>query len=255
MKEQLEAIKNPRAGNREDNSFWKVEVGDHQFRLLTLPSGDIMRDYHWHYNLNGKNYLCAKKSFNKDCPVCDLASNIWKEYVESQEKGAADESLKDMAKELFASKRFYFPVLVRGLESEGAKVYSCGTKAAEQIFQIALDPDNSDMFDAKKGFDLKLTYALSNPKDRRTASTTITPSRKSSALLEGASKEEIEALFASIPDFDTLFEAPNPDDVVSDLDSYITAMDDTVSDSIGTEQYSAESTSPVKAAFERLQAE
>lgn len=253
LQKQLDQIKNPRSSSsNDDNLFWRLTEGDHQIRLLALENGDIMRNFHWHYGVNGKNYLCAKQSFNKECPICDLASNIWNEFTATRDNGTPDDSLKEAAKELFASKRFYFPVLVRGMEDEGPKVYSAGSRAAEQIFQIATDPENEEMFDPQKGFDLKVTYKLQNPDDRRTASTTINASRKTSPLLEGASKEELEEFYASIPDFDELFNIPDPNDIRSELDSYIAQMSGVVSDDVGTEQYSD---SPVQAAFERLQAD
>jgi len=246
LRAQLKAIKNP---GGDDNGFWKLSVGDHQVRLLTLPEGQIKADYHWHYGVNNKNYVCAKRSFNKDCPICDLASDIWKSYTETN-----DESLKELAKDLFANKRFYFPVLVRGQESEGPKIFSCGVKAAEQILEIVLDDENEDLFDAQKGFDLKVGYKLSNPNDRRTASTTIKVSRKSSPLLEGATEEELEELLASVPDFTTLFDVPDPEAIVADLDAYIGSLDTTTQDTVGTTKYSgdADEDNPVKAAFAKL---
>lgn len=260
MKEQLDGIQNPKSGgSSSDNMYWRLEPGTHSVRLLVLSSGDIMKDFHWHYGINGKSYLCAKKSFHKDCPICDLASSIWNEYAAGRDANPPkpDESLKEMAKELFASKRFYFPVLVRGLEDEGPKVYSCGSRAAEQIMALAVDPDNADMFDTEKGFDLKITYSLSNPNDRRSASTAITASRKSSPVLKGATPEQLQELFDAIPDFDGLFELPDPDDITKDLDSYISSLDETTNSSLGTAVYATteEESSQVLDAFKRLAAD
>jgi len=253
MKEQLAALKDNRSINSSGGPsvFWKLTPGDHDIRVLLYDDDQFSREFHWHYNVNGNRYLCAKKSYGKECPVCDLASEIWNQYVATEQAGNPDDSLKETAKELFSSKRYYLPVLVRDLEDEGPKLYSCGVRALEQILSIALDDESKDMFDPKKGFDLKVSYSLANPNDRRSASTTINRRVKTSPLFsEGPVNDEtVEELRAEITGPEDVFELPDIEAIRADLDSVFGAA----SDDAGTAKYAAEE-NDVTAAFAKLQA-
>ena len=116
MKAKLEASKNPQA-RKEDNTKWRPSEGDQTLRILSTADGDPFKEFHFHYNV-GKNpgILCPKKNHGEDCPICEFASTLWRQGVESD-----DATLKNEAKKLFVRKRFYSPIVVRGKESEGVK--------------------------------------------------------------------------------------------------------------------------------------
>ena len=67
------------------------------------------------------------------CPICDFASKLWRDGVEND-----DSTLKNEAKKLFARKRYYSPVLVRGNESEGVKIWAYGKTAYETLLGYVL---------------------------------------------------------------------------------------------------------------------
>ena len=149
MRAKLEASKNPQA-RKEDSTKWKPSEGDQTLRILPTADGDPFKEYHFHYNV-GKNpgILCPKKNFGEQCPVCDFASALWKEGVENN-----DDNAKREAKKLFVRKRYFSPILVRGEEQKGVRIWSYGKMAYETLLGLVLDPDYGDISDPETGTDI-----------------------------------------------------------------------------------------------------
>jgi hypothetical protein len=136
MRAKLNASKN---GNKpkENNTKWRPSEGDQTIRILPTADGDPFKEFHFHYNV-GKNpgIMCPKRNHGEDCPICDFASKLWKDGVEND-----NATLKSEAKKLFVRKRYYSPILVRGKETEGVKIWSYGKTAYETLLGYVLDPD------------------------------------------------------------------------------------------------------------------
>ena len=120
MRAKLEKSKNG-GKKKSDGTKWRPQQGDQTIRILPTADGDPFKEYHFHYNV-GRNpgILCNKRTHGEDCPICDFASKLWREGVDNN-----DEVAKKEAKQLFARNRYYSPILVRGMESEGVKVWAC----------------------------------------------------------------------------------------------------------------------------------
>ena len=71
-----------------------------------------------------------------------------------------DDELKKQAKSLFSRQRFASPVLVRGEESKGVKVWSYGKRAYETLIGYVLNPEYGDITDVDEGTDITLNYTL-----------------------------------------------------------------------------------------------
>jgi hypothetical protein len=207
MKSKLASLNNN--GNR--NSFWKPQDGDTTIRIVPTSDGDPFREFWFHYNV-GKNpaFLSPKKNFGEQCPLDDFVRSLYQQ--------GDDESIK-MAKSLNARQRFFAPVLVRGQEGEGVKVWGFGRTAYQELLQLVLNPDYGDITDVEAGTDLVITYG--KPAGAQFPQTTITPRRKPSALSD--SSEQIKEYLDSVPDFDDLFEdsRKTPEEVQSLLDEFL----------------------------------
>jgi hypothetical protein len=105
---------------------------------------------------------------------------LWREGVDNN-----DEVAKKEAKQLFARNRYYSPILVRGMEDEGVKVWAYGKTAYQTLLGYVLDPDYGDITDPDSGTDIVLNYDVpgtpgSFPK------TTLKPRRRPSILCDDA---------------------------------------------------------------------
>ena len=242
MRAKLEASKHGNKSKSNDTK-WKPEQGDQTIRILPTKDGDPFKEYHFHYNV-GKNpgIMCPKKNYNEECPICDFASKLWKEGVENN-----DDVAKREAKKLFVRKRYYSPILVRGQESSGVKVWAYGKQAYETLLGYVLDPDYGDITDPESGTDIVLNYDIpgtpgSFPK------TTLKPRRRPSVLCDD-DIADCETLLSSIPDIGSLFERKTTADVQALLNEALSA-DGSEGKTSETHKYGEKDA--VDAAFDKL---
>jgi len=151
-------------------------------------------------------------------------------------KEGSDESIK-MAKDLSARQRFFAPVLVRGEEDKGVRLWGFGKTAYKELLNLVLNPEYGDITDTDEGTDLTINYG--KPPGAQFPQTTITPRRKPSRLTE--SDEEIAKFLDQIPDFDTVFERKTPQQVQTMLDEFLLSEDDAEDVSTESNKYSSSS--------------
>lgn len=223
MRAKLAALSG--GNSKSKSSFWRPQDGEQQIRIVSTPDGDPFKNYHFHYNLgNNAGFLCPKKNFGDDCPVCSFASSLYSE--------GSDES-KNMAKSLFPRMRFFSPVLVRGEEDLGVRAWGYGKMAYESLLNLVLNPEYGDITDPLEGTDLKLTYG--KPPGASYPQTSFMPARKTSKLCSDMTDEQCQDLVDTTPDFNTLFDRKSTADVQAMLDSYLS--DDATSEAASTETH------------------
>ena len=239
MRAKREALEN--RGNGK-SAFWRPEDGEQTIRLLPTSDGDPFKEFWFHYNL-GKNpgFLSPKKNFGEDDPLNDFIRTLYNE--------GTDESIK-MAKSLNARQRFFTPVIVRGQEEEGVKLWGYGKTAYKELLNLVLNPEYGDITDVDEGTDLVINYG--KPAGAQFPQTTITPRRRSSPLSD--SSDTTAGLLDSIPDFDEVFESARktPSEIQQMLDEFLLGEEDAESVSTETNKYQSTSKNNVDAAFEEL---
>jgi len=241
MKQKLAAAQ----GKGEKKSdFWRPQEGENVIRILPSPDEDPFKEHHFHYNLgNRSGFLCPKRNFGDDCPVCNFATKLFNE--------GSPESVQQ-AKSLFARQRFFSPVLVRGEESEGVKVWGYGKTVYETLLSLVLNPDYGDITDPEDGTDLVLSYGKAP--GMLYPQTKVQPRRKSSQLCEDGD-EACQEIVASVPDLDTLFERKSTQDVQGILDEFLNEGVDAETESSETTKYASpttEASNDVESALKEL---
>ena len=245
MRAKLSAVQN-RGGGSKKSQFWRPEDGEQTIRIVPTADGDPFKEFFFHYNL-GKNagFLSPKKNFGEDDPLDGFIRQLFNEGTEESTK---------MAKSLMARQRFFSPVIVRGQEEEGVKVWGYGKQVYEQVLNLVLNPEYGDITDTETGTDLVLHYG--KPPGASFPLTKLTPRRRSSVLCDEAvgGDNRCAELLESIPEFDTLFERKTPADVGAMLDAYLLGEEGTTegAGSTTTPPPSTDTVSSVDAAFNEL---
>ena len=143
MKKMMERKKT--LDNKGNNSFWRPQDGEQTIRIVPTADGDPFKDFWFHYNLgNNPGFLSPKRNFGEDCPLDSFVRNLW---------NGSDED-KRMAKKLSARQRFFAPVLVRGEETQGVRVWGFGKQVYEKLLNLVLNPEYGDITDPDSGTDL-----------------------------------------------------------------------------------------------------
>ena len=234
-------------GEREQSAWFRPEEGDQEIRIVPSTDGDPLKEMYFHYDVGDHRggIVCPKRNFGEKCPICEFASSLWKGGVESN-----DEESKKLAKSLFVRARYFSPVVVRGREEEGVKMYGYGKRAYENLLGYILDPDYGDITDAMEGTDISLTYTKPTSPGAY-PQTSLKMRRNTSTLLEDT--EAIPALLDSIPDFDSLFERHTPEQIDAILDEQLAGNGSAESRSKETTKYD-NGKSDVDRAFDDLMA-
>ena len=244
MKQKLATLRGE--GNRE--SVWfKPDEGDQDIRIVPPPDGDPLKEMYFHYNVGEHKggILCPKRNFGDKCPICEFASQLWREGVDGN-----DEESKKLAKSLFVRARYFSPVVVRGREEEGVKFYGYGKRAYENLLGYILDPEYGDITDVNEGTDITLTYTKPTAPGAY-PQTSLKMRRNTSSLLDDV--EAIPALLDGIPEFDPLFERHTPEQIDSILDEQLAGNGSAESRSSETTKY-ANGKNDVDRAFDELMA-
>jgi hypothetical protein len=238
MRAKLDAVQN--RGNGKKDLFWRPSDGEQTIRLVPTADGDPFKEFWFHYNVGDKpGFLSPKKNFGEDDPLDSFVRQLFNE--------GSEDSVK-MAKQLMARQRFFSPVLVRGEEDKGVRIWGYGKTAYTELLNLVLNPDYGDITDVSEGTDLVLTYG--KPAGASFPQTSLTPRRKPSGL--GKNDEETNKYLESVPDFGTLFDRKSPADVQGMLDEFLLSEEDAESVSSETKKYSSTEEDQVNKAFAEL---
>ena len=245
MRRKLATLRGENKGNG-NSVFFRPDDGDTDIRIVPAPDGDPLREMFFHYNVGNHQggIMCPKRNFGERCPICDFASSLWREAADNN-----DEESKKLAKSLFVRTRYFSPVVVRGREEEGIKVYGYGKTAYELLLGYILDPEYGDVTDINEGTDITLTYTKPT-KPGAFPQTNLKMRRGTSPLLEDV--DAISPLLDRMPDFDSLFERLSPEQIDAILDEQLASDGSAESRSSQTTKYGGEKKDTVDRAFNEL---
>jgi len=212
MKAKLAALQNKGSGK---NLFWRPDEGvTYSVRIVSTPDGDPFKESWFHYEIGKNTIPCPKKNHGEDCAICAFASKLFKENTEESNK---------MAKKFLPRQRFFSPVVVRGEEKDGVRVWGYGKTVYQDLINLVLNPDYGDITDPDNGTDL--TLKADKVPGASFPTTKLTPARKTSKLCNGTA-EECRELLDTVPNFDEIHEYKSPEEVSRMLDEHLAADND-----------------------------
>jgi len=242
MRDRLSTLQNKDGASKR---FWRPPDGESVIRIVPTKDGDPFKDYWFHYNV-GKNpgFLSPKKNFNEDCPLDSFVRKLWQEGTDDSRR---------MAKKLSARQRFFTPVVVRGEEGDGVRVWGFGKQVYEKLLNLILNPEYGDITDPEAGTDLVISYG--KPAGASFPVTNLTPRRQNSLLCQEG-PEKCREMLENIPDFDELFASSRKTskEVQTMLDEYLLDEEGAEENSSEVLKYEKESdnASSVDTAFAEL---
>lgn len=238
MKAKLSAVNSK---GRKSDVFWRPDDGEQTIRIITPADGDPFKDYWFHYNVgNTPGFLSPKRNFGEDCPLDKFVRQLFDE--------GGDENIK-MAKSLMARQRFFSPVIVRGEEDKGVRIWGYGKTAYVELLNLVLNPDYGDITDPESGTDLVLKYG--KPAGAQFPQTTLTPRRRPTPLMEDP--EVTAKMLESVPDMSDLFERKTPEQIQTILDEFL--LGDTQEGATEVNKYGSSESSGTSSSVDKAFAE
>jgi len=135
------------------SSLWKPSPGKNQVRIVPYQhdKDNPFQELFFHYDLGKKNYL-SPVTFGEPDPVVEFSEKL---------KSTGNSDDWKLSKKLEPKMRTYVPVLVRGQESEGVKLWGFGKQVYTELLGFITDPDYGDITDPGSGRDIVVDFTPS----------------------------------------------------------------------------------------------
>jgi hypothetical protein len=136
--------------NNRTSSLWKPQPGNQQIRIVPyhFNKDNPFIELFFHYNLNNRSYL-SPISFGRPDPIEEFAQKL---------KASGNKEDYQLSKKLEAKMRTFAPVIVRGEESQGVKLWGFGKTVYQELLSIIADPDYGDISDPINGRDVSVEF-------------------------------------------------------------------------------------------------
>jgi len=208
--ESLQAKSNNQQGNGK-SLFWKPSVGKQTVRVVPSKFNpkNPFTELFFYYGIGNKTMISPLNFGEKD-PIAEFAKQL---------RQTSDKDNWRLAKKLDAKMRIFAPVVVRGEESEGVKLWQFGKEIYESFLQMAADEEVGDFTDVATGRDIKLNTVGPESTGTPYNRTTIAPSMKQSPLADN--KDMVEAMLSDQKDPKDVFKRYSFDDMKAALQEWL----------------------------------
>ena len=148
IKQRLEALSKPASNkgrNNDKSLFWKPSVGKQTIRIMPskFDKETPFSELYFHYGI-GKPVMISPTNWGEKDPIVEFAKQL--------RKTDNPENWK-LAKKLEPKMRIFAPVIVRGEEEQGVRLWEFGKEIYMQLLGIAEDEDYGDYTDINEGRD------------------------------------------------------------------------------------------------------
>ena len=240
MRQKHSALTNKGGGSND--TFWKPEEGTQTIRIVCPKDGDPFRDYLFHYRMGADNNtsMISPRTFGRTDPIAEFGNQLWNEGTEAS---------KQEARNFFPRMRVFAPVVVRGEEDKGIRIWGFSKTTYESLLNIVLDPEYGDITDPHTGTDIRLEYG--KKAGQMYPTTELRPMRKASKLSK--TDKEIDTILETMPNFSEVFPETTTEDAQKLLDQ--TLESSSTDTSAGTTKYgdtTTTETNDIDKAFDEL---
>jgi hypothetical protein len=214
MRNRLQTIQSKSSGKSGEKKsvFWKPSIGKQIVRVVPSKYNKLnpFTEMYFHYGI-GKNTMVSPINWGEKDPIVEFAKQL---------RQTSDKENWRLAKKVEPKMRIFVPVIVRGEESEGVKLWQFGKELYMDFLNLADNEDVGDFTDVSTGRDITLTTVGPEVTGTNYNKTTIMPKVKETPL--AASKDEVNALLENQPNPMDVFKRYSFDDMKAALQEWLT---------------------------------
>ena len=196
IKQRLESLNKQSTNTKKGGNslFWKPSVGKQVVRVVPnkynkqIPFTEML----FYYGI-GPRVMASPQNWRQKDPIQEFTKQL---------RQSGDKENWRLAKKLDAKTRIFAPVVIRGQEDEGVKLWQFGKEVYQDFLNMASDDEIGDFTDIVNGRDIKLTTVGPEVTGTPYNKTSVGPSLKTTPL---SSDETVVK--------DLLDNQPNPMDV------------------------------------------
>lgn len=129
--------------------FWKPKAGKYQIRILPSKFNKAwpFREVYFHYGF-AKGPILSLINWGEIDPIVDFAKKL---------RQSSDREDWKLAKTFEPKLRYFAPVIVRGEEDKGTRLWEFGKLVHDQLLAIANDEDYGDFTNINEGRDFTIS--------------------------------------------------------------------------------------------------
>lgn len=152
IKAKLQALQNQNAassGGTKRNIYYRPQVGKEVIRAVPskFNKSNPFSELYFHYGIH-KFPIISPTNFGDKDPIVEFVKQL---------RETSDSDNWRLAKKLEPKMRVYMPIIVRGKEEEGVKLWGFGKEIYMELLSMVEDEDIGDFTDIITGRDLTLT--------------------------------------------------------------------------------------------------
>jgi|TARA_R110000803_G_scaffold17574_2_gene47367 hypothetical protein len=219
LKQKLDGLQQKQSPNSEKidyaSIYWRPTIGKQQIRIVpsTFNAANPFKELKFYYGITNK-VMISPLNFGEKDPIYLFSQKLREEYNKENYL---------LAKKLDAKNRIFVPVVVRGEEDKGVRLWQFGKLVYEELLALAVDDEIGDYTDIVNGRDL--TVETVGPES------TGTPYNKSSVRVRLKStplsedKDTVETWLNTQPNPEELFKRYSFEEMKSALEKWLSPED------------------------------
>ena len=214
IKQRLESL-NKQSTNKAGGGkslFWKPSVGKQVVRVVPnkfnkqIPFTEML----FYYGI-GQRVMASPQNWGQKDPIQEFTKQL---------RQSGDKENWRLAKKLDAKTRIFAPVIIRGEESEGVKLWQFGKEVYQDFLNMASDEEIGDFTDITEGRDIKLTTVGPEVTGTPYNKTSVSPSLKLSPI--SSDQGIVKNIIENQPDPMKVFKRLTFDEVKAGLEQFLT---------------------------------
>ena len=215
IKQRLDSLNkqsNNSGGGNNKNLFWKPSIGKQLIRVVPskYDKANPFSEMMFYYGIGSKRVMASPANWGEKDPIMEFAKQL---------RNTNDKENWRLAKKLDAKVRTFAPIIVRGQEDEGVKLWQFGKEVYQEFLNMAADEEIGDFTDIGEGRDIKLTTVGPDVTGTSYNKTSIGPSLKLSPL--AGEEEMIKSLLENQADPMKVFKPLTYDEMKEALQEWL----------------------------------
>ena len=178
----------------------------------------------FYYGIGSKRVMASPSNWGEKDPIEEFAKKL---------RSTNDKENWRLAKKLDAKVRTFAPIVVRGQEDEGVKLWQFGKEVYQEFLNLAADEEIGDFTDIAQGRDIKLSTVGPESTGTPYNKTSIGPSLKQTQLAD--TEDAIKQLLENQADPMKVFKPLTYDEMKSSLQEWLSPEGEDEEGSISSE--------------------
>jgi hypothetical protein len=150
IRSKLNSLQQQNKGNGGSNQslFWKPSIGKQVVRIVPnkFNKANPFTEVYFHYGI-GERVMISPINYGEKDPIVEFAKQL---------RTTSDKENWRLAKKLDPKMRIFAPVIVRGEEDQGVKLWQFGKNTYLEFLSLADDDDIGDYTDIHQGRDITI---------------------------------------------------------------------------------------------------